>query len=266
MSEHQQTMSETDSSTANEPVLRLQGVSKYFGGLVAVDNVSFEIPHGEILGLIGPNGSGKSTLFKLIFGVHEVTDGTIEFNGEKISDGQGVNDIAEKGIAQFYQESTLMQDISVSGNIRLSVVPDSLLRFRGSHEYDDRIDEVLELTGLDEVVDTPAEDLTHKNKQKLELAKAIVRDPDLLLLDEPFAGLTKDEADEIIEIIRKLNEQGMTICIVDHNLRWLRSFVERIVVLHDGNLIADGVPEDIVEDKQVQSAYIGEQAMEESNE
>lgn len=239
-----------------EEILEIDEVTKVFGGLTAVDKVDITIDEGEMFGLIGPNGSGKTTLFKLIFGVLPVTEGRIVFQGEDITD-LSIHDIANRGIGQFYQESTLMQEVSVRGNVRVSMVPNSIFRFRGSHEHDDRIKSVLELTELTHVAEANAEDLTHKEKQKLELAKAIVRKPDLLLLDEPFAGLTKDEADEIIDIIKQLNEQGMTILTVDHNLRWLRSFVERIVVLNNGRVIANGPPDEIVANAAVQSAYIG---------
>lgn len=244
------------SEQQSDGILQIDDVTKQFGGLTAVDEVDVSIEEGEMFGLIGPNGSGKTTLFKLIFGVLPVTSGRIVFQGEDIT-GLSIHDIANRGISQFYQESTLMQDVSVRENVRVSMVPNTIFRFRGSREHDDRIEETLELTELTHVADDDAEDLTHKEKQKLELAKAIVRDPDLLLLDEPFAGLTKDEADEIIAVIKQLNEDGMTILTVDHNLRWLRSFVERIVVLNNGRVIADGPPDEIVADEQVQSAYIG---------
>lgn len=252
----------SDATPKSGSILKLDGVTKNFGGLTAVDSVDLEIDDGELFGLIGPNGSGKTTLFKLVFGVLPVSDGRVSFQGSNIT-GLSVHEIANRGISQFYQESTLMHDVSVRENVRISTIPNSVFQFRGSREHDDRIEETLEMAGLMDVATSNAEDLTHKNKQKLELAKAIVRDPDLLLLDEPFAGLTKDEADEIIDIVHDLNDEGMTIMTVDHNLRWLRSFVERIVVLHNGRIIANGPPEDIVADEQVQSAYIGSRTEEE---
>jgi branched-chain amino acid transport system ATP-binding protein len=257
------TMSENTELKDQNSILKIDDVTKNFGGLTAIDSINFQIDRGELLGLIGPNGSGKSTLFKLIFGVHNVSGGAIQFKNELISSGLSVHEIANRGVAQFYQESTLMLDMSTRDNVRLSMIPDTLRSFHGSREHDARIERILELTELSEVADVNAEDLTHKNKQKLELAKAVVREPELLLLDEPFAGLTKDEANEIIDIIAKMNEEGMTICIVDHNLQWLRSFVERIIVLHDGNIIAKGSPDTIVENEDVQTAYIGEHGSEE---
>ncbi|WP_254762753.1 ABC transporter ATP-binding protein [Natrinema marinum] len=244
-----------------DPILELSSVTKAFGGLTAIDRVDLSVDDGEILGLIGPNGAGKSTLFKLIFGVLPVSDGTITFDGADITD-EPTHEIAERGIAQFYQESTLMDDVTVRDNVRVSVVPNSLRKFRTSRRRSDLVDETLAMTNLAHVADEQPADLTHKEKQQLELAKAIACEPSLLLLDEPFAGLTKDEADEIVEIIETLNDEGVTICIVDHNLRWLRSFVDRIVVLNYGQIIANGPPSEIVTDEEVQSAYIGERSEE----
>jgi len=244
-----------------DPILELSSVTKDFGGLTAIDRVDLSVDDGEILGLIGPNGAGKSTLFKLIFGVLPVSDGTISFNGTEITD-EPTHEIADRGIAQFYQESTLMDDVTVRDNVRVSVVPNSLRKFRTSRQRSDLVDETLAMTNLTHVADEKPADLTHKEKQQLELAKAIACEPSLLLLDEPFAGLTKDEADEIVDIIETLNDDGVTICIVDHNLRWLRSFVDRIVVLNYGQIIANGPPSEIVTDEEVQSAYIGERSEE----
>ncbi|MDS0475879.1 ABC transporter ATP-binding protein [Natrinema sp. 1APR25-10V2] len=244
-----------------DPILELSSVTKDFGGLTAIDRVDLSVDDGEILGLIGPNGAGKSTLFKLIFGVLPVSDGTISFNGAEITD-EPTHEIAERGIAQFYQESTLMDDVTVRDNVRVSVVPNSLRKFRTSRRRSDLVDETLAMANLTHVADEKPADLTHKEKQQLELAKAIACEPSLLLLDEPFAGLTKDEADEIVDIIETLNHDGVTICIVDHNLRWLRSFVDRIVVLNYGQIIANGPPSEIVTDEEVQSAYIGERSEE----
>ena len=249
-----------------DPLLELSGVTKRFGGLTAVDDVDLGIESGEILGLIGPNGAGKSTLFKLVFGVLEPTAGTITFDGADVTD-EPTHEIANRGVAQFYQESTLMADVTVRDNVRVSVVPNSLRKFTTSRRRSELIDETLEMTGLSDVAGEVPADLTHKEKQQLELAKAIACEPSLLLLDEPFAGLTKDEADEIADIITTLNaEEDITVCIVDHNLRWLRSFVERIVVLNYGEIIANGPPQEIVEDEAVQTAYIGERASEVPNE
>ena len=244
-----------------DPILELSSVTKDFGGLTAIDRVDLSVDDGEILGLIGPNGAGKSTLFKLIFGVLPVSDGTISFDGTDITD-EPTHEIAERGIAQFYQESTLMDDVTVRDNVRVSVVPNSLRKFRTSRQRSDLVDKTLTMTNLTHVADEKPADLTHKEKQQLELAKAIACEPSLLLLDEPFAGLTKDEADEIVDIIETLNDEGVTICIVDHNLRWLRSFVDRIVVLNYGQIIANGPPSEIVTDEEVQSAYIGERSEE----
>jgi len=249
-------------------LLSVEGLTKQFGGLVAVSDLSFAVERGEILGLIGPNGSGKTTVFNCIMSTDDVTDGRISFDGEDITDAP-THDVVERGVARVSQESNPIDVLSVGANIELFTLPNSLLlcalpdgvrervaddQARDPAEYAARVDLA------DRLAETP-DSLPHADVRRLEIAKALATEPDLLLLDEPFAGMNQTEIRALSEQIEAFRRDGTTVVIVDHNMRGLMQLVDRVVVLSSGEKLAAGTPEEIVEDERVQRAYLaGERA------
>lgn len=236
-------------------LLELDGLTKHFSGLVAVDDVSFSVDRGEIVGLIGPNGSGKSTLFDCVMGVHDVTDGQVRFDGADVTDDP-THETVNRGLARVSQESNPIESMTVAGNVKLFTLPNSVLSFRGGAsqaEVAAYADEV----GLADKLDESPDELTHADVRRLEVAKALATEPELLLLDEPFAGMNQAEIRGLSEQIEGFREDGLTMIIVDHNMRGLMQLVDRVVVLHSGELIAQGGPGDVAEDERVQQAYLG---------
>jgi branched-chain amino acid transport system ATP-binding protein len=246
-------------------LLEVENLTKQFGGLVAADDLSFTVEDGEILGLIGPNGSGKTTVFNCIMSIYDVTAGTVRFDGTDVTDHK-THDVVDRGIARVSQESNPVDRLTVGANIKLFTLPNSLTRAflwsirPDSGVTDEEIGTYAATVGIeDRVYDTP-DSLAHADIRRLEIAKALATEPDLLLLDEPFAGMNQQEIRELSETIEALRDDGMTLVVVDHNMRGLMQLVDRVVVLSNGEKLAEGSPEDIVEDEAVQEAYLaGEQ-------
>lgn len=236
------------------PLLETDGLTKRFGGLVAVDEFSFGVERGEIRGLIGPNGSGKTTIFNCVMGLYPVSEGRITFGGEDITD-RATHEIVNRGLARVSQESNPIGGMTVGENIGLFTLPNSVLAFTGGADTEE-IYAIAERVGIaDALAETPGS-LAHADVRRLEIAKAIATEPELLLLDEPFAGLNRAEIRELSEQLLALREDGVTIVIIDHNMKGLMQLVDGVTVINNGRKLVEGAPEEIAEDERVQRAYL----------
>jgi branched-chain amino acid transport system ATP-binding protein len=236
------------------PLLSLDGVSRRFGGLNAVDNVALDVEQGEILGLIGPNGAGKTTLINLITGVHPATAGRVRFEGRDITRSRP-HQIARLGLARTFQIVQPFPNMTVVENVAAGAL------FCGHvtnvREARAVALEHLAFTGLADMADRPAASLPLARRKRLELAKSLAMRPRLLMLDEVNAGLNPTEIDEALAIIRRIASQGVTIIVIEHLMRVVLSISKRIAVLHHGQLIAQGAPNDIIRNESVIEAYLG---------
>jgi len=239
----------------SEPILKLEGLRKSFGGLVAVNRLSFEVEEGEILGFIGPNGAGKTTVLSCIMGALRPDSGRIIFRGREIT-GWRTYRIVQEGIARAFQLSRYLRHKTVYENIELSTISNGLFERDDRRERERVVLEVAELVGLTEELWKLPPSLPHASLRRLELAKAIATDPLLLLLDEPFAGLSPKEVEQLSGVIRRLREEGKTIVLVDHNMRGVMRLVDRVVVISFGEKLAEGSPREVVADPRVQEAYL----------
>jgi branched-chain amino acid transport system ATP-binding protein len=236
-------------------LLSAVGVSKYFGGLKAVDDVTFEVAEGEIVGLIGPNGAGKTTLFEIISGFKSLTSGAVFYRGDRVS-GLPPHKLARRGIGRTFQIVQPFLRATVLENVVVGAVGrDCSLR-----EARECAREILIRVGLEVRADTPARALTLPEKKRLELARALALKPDLLLLDEVMAGLTPREIGGMIELLNGIRSSGITLLIVEHVMQAIMALSDRIVVLANGKKIADDVPCAIGADEAVISAYLGRRA------
>jgi branched-chain amino acid transport system ATP-binding protein len=233
--------------------LEIRKVSMFFGGLAAIEDVSFTIAKGDILGLIGPNGAGKTTMFNVVNGFYKPSRGDVFFKEEKIS-GLKPHQICKRGLARTFQVVKPLQRMCVLDN----VVASAFLRSRDKKHAEEIARDVLEFTGLDNDCDVISRGLPLGKRKRLEIARALATQPELLLLDESFAGLNPSELDESIEIIRKIKEKGITIMIIEHHMKVIMSLSDRIVVLNYGEKIAEGTPQEIRNNSQVVEAYLGE--------
>ena len=237
----------------SEQVLKLDSVSVAFGGLMAVDAVSFQVAAGEILGLIGPNGAGKTTLFNAVSGYYKPTRGRISLLGQDVT-GHAPYELAAKGVGRTFQVVKPFSGLSVLENILVA----SYLRYPRQAEARHKAQEVLKFTGLAERADMPAAGLTLAGRKRLEMGKALALEPKLLLLDEVVAGLNPTEGDQTVDLILKIRESGVTILIVEHIMRVIMRISSRIIVLNYGQMIAQGRPEEVAQDRRVIEAYLGE--------
>ncbi len=235
------------------PLLEVKDVSRFFGGLAAVMDVSFSVYPGEIVGLIGPNGAGKTTLFNVINGFYKPSKGDIYFKEKKIS-GLKPHQICKLGIARTFQVVKPLQRMSVMDNVLAS----AFLRVKSKTEARERAEEILRFTGLYDDRDKLSKGLPLGKRKRLEIARALATGPELLLLDESFAGLNPTELNESIEIIKKIRDSGITILIIEHHMKVIMSISDRIVVLNYGEKIAEGTPQEIANNPVVVEAYLGE--------
>jgi len=242
------------------PLLAVDDLSKRFGGFVALDGVSLSVEPGERLGLIGPNGSGKSTLVNCLCGALHNETGTVTFEGVNVN-GMTAHQRTRLGMARSFQLPRPFTSLTLTDNLRIPLIYSANVR-RGSHftaaEIDERCGELLRLVGLDAKARRLPRDLTQVEMRKLELARAMAADPKLLIADEAMAGLSHSEIEDIIKLLNELNARGITIILIEHIMRAVMSFSQRLVVLVSGKKIADGNPQDVIRDPEVERAYLGQ--------
>ena len=245
-------------------LMRVEDLKMYFGGLKAIDGLDLVINEGETLGIIGPNGAGKTTLFNAICGVYKPTGGKVIFKGQEVQ-GQPAYVMARKGIARTFQISKPLAVLTILDNVvaAAGVHEYTGMRsyFRKSHtpEVIAKAEAVLEETGLTEMRDKKASDVSLGYLRRLEIARVLVTDPELIMLDEPCAGLSNFAINEVTELILKLKERKKSIVLIEHNLPITMQVCDRIMVLSYGKKIAEGPPEVVKHDKQVIEAYLGEE-------
>jgi len=237
--------------------LVVENITKRFGGLKAVDGLSFRVKNQEILGLIGPNGAGKTTVFNCIMGDLIPNSGEIRFNGKPLN-GLKTEQIVKRGINRTFQSFAPLEDRSVIRNVELSLVSDDLfpIRDRGDN-YSQEAIEICKRVGLDEDLESRPHELPHAGLIRLELARAIGTNPEVLLIDEAFAGLSKLEVNELSSLLESLRSEGTSLIVIDHNMHGLLDLVNRVIVIQFGSKIAEGSPDEIISDSEVQDAYLG---------
>jgi len=235
------------------PLLEVQGVTKRFGGLLANDQVSFTVGGGEIVSIIGPNGAGKSTLFNCITGFYRPDAGRVLYQGREIT-RLGADRICKLGIARTFQIVQIISDMTVLEN----VMTGAFLRSARSAAARERAADILRFTGLSEKRDAAATSLTIADKKRLEVSMALATRPRLLMLDEAMAGLTPVELQEMIALIRKVRESGITLVVVEHVMEAVMELSDRVVVINSGKKVVEGRPEAVVVNPEVVQAYLGE--------
>ncbi len=237
-------------------ILEGEGVSKYFGGLAAVDNVDFHVDQGEVVGLIGPNGAGKTTLFNLISATYTPKPGIIRFKDKNIT-GKKPYQICRMGIARTFQMVKIFANLPVVENVRVGAFFGKSTHVSSANATRESL-ELLEYVGLSQVANTPARDLTLANQKRLEVARALATKPELLLLDELMAGLNQTEVAEEMQLISSIRTKGITIVMIEHVMKAIMSVCDRIIVLHHGKKIAEGTPQEITHSEKVIEVYLGE--------
>jgi branched-chain amino acid transport system ATP-binding protein len=243
-----------------EPLLQVENLGKRFGGFVALDGINLSVEPGERVGLIGPNGSGKSTLVNCMCGTLQNETGTVRFDGQ-IVDGLAANKRTHRGMARSFQLPRPFVTLSVAENLRIPLLFTAHSR-SGRHltagEIEGRCHELAGMVGLAAKAGKLPRDLTQVEMRKLELARAMAADPKLLIADEAMAGLSQSEVTEIVDLLIKMNERGVTIILIEHIMRAVMSFSQRLVVLVSGKKLADGPPQEVVSHPEVIGAYLGQ--------
>src|ERR1700742_3770174 len=245
-----------DATTNNPPVLEVRGLTKRFGGLTAVKNLDLDVHAGEIFGLIGPNGSGKSTAMKSIMGIERPTAGKVIFQGENVA-GLPSHKIARKGFGMVFQHSRPLNRQTVLENIMVALLPDSLLMLFPDKVLTERARWIANRVGLGAVMDRRPPTLPFADLRRLELAKAIARDPKVVLVDEPFAGLTLAEVGVFSELIRSFRDEGRAVLLVDHNVKSVAALVDRVLAMYLGEEIVTGRADDVMRNETVRRVYLG---------
>jgi branched-chain amino acid transport system ATP-binding protein len=253
----------------SNPLLEIRNVTMQFGGVTAIDNLSFQVEPGTIYGLIGPNGAGKTTIFNIITGNYQPTEGTVVFDGEDIT-GTKPNKVVAKGIARTFQNIRLFKSMSVLENILIGFhdqIPytylEAILRLPRYHGYERRIRVeamgILEEFGIADFAQHEATALSYGDQRKVEIARALATKPRLLLLDEPAAGMNPIETEDLSNIIHKIKKDyNLTILLIEHDMKFVNAMCETVTVLDYGEKIFEGPPADAIVDEKVVAAYLGD--------
>jgi branched-chain amino acid transport system ATP-binding protein len=243
------------------PLLEVEDLGKRFGGFVALDGINLTVTAGERVGLIGPNGSGKSTLVNCLCGTLTNETGTVRFDGHKL-DGIVAHQRTRLGLARSFQLPRPFVSLSVAENIRVPLLYTVAARAGLLHmkpaELHDHCVEILKLVGLEDKAHDSPRDLTQVEMRKLELARAMAAEPKLLIADEAMAGLSQSEVSDIVALLIRLNERGITVILIEHIMRAVMTFSQRLIVLVSGRKIADGRPDEVIRDPEVERAYLGQ--------
>lgn len=233
-----------------------RGVTHSFGGLRAVNDLDFDVSEGEIVGLIGPNGAGKTTLFNLVSGAIPPKEGTIRFKGEDIT-GLRPDQICHRGLARTFQTTKLFTEMSGFDNVRLALVFGNPGRSFTFKQAEAEANLMMASAGMLGDRNKPVRDLPLASRRRLEIARALATNPDMLMLDEAMAGLTAGEVSRSIELVRSLRDRGVTILMIEHVMAAIMEVCDRIVVLHNGEKLAEGTPAEVADDPKVRSVYLG---------
>lgn len=243
-------------------ILETKGLYHDFSGLEVLFNINLEVKEGERLGLIGPNGAGKTTLYNVITGNYCPSKGQVFFKGEKVT-GDPPHKLTRLGLGRSFQITSTFPKLTAFQNIRQAVLSKRGIRFQmfrlldKMHDITEETDEILKKINLDGERDVPAEMLSYGKHRCLEISMALATDPDLIMLDEPTAGMSRDETHNAVELIRRLTE-GKTMVIIEHDMDVVFSLADRITVLHHGQILATGTPDEIRENQEVKDAYLGD--------
>jgi len=234
-------------------LLSVAGVSKRFGGIVANRGISFDVAPGELIGIIGPNGAGKSTLFEIITGFYHADEGEVRLDGARLT-GLSPDAVCRRGVARTFQKLRPFQGLSVLDNVMVG----ALTRTKDVRHARERARELIGKVGLAEKADAHARTLSTGQRKRLELARALATEPRLLLLDEVTGGVDQRTIPELVRLVRDLHAGGLTLLVIEHNMRVITAVAQRIVALHLGEVIADGAPDAVARDRRVVEAYLGQ--------
>jgi branched-chain amino acid transport system ATP-binding protein len=234
-------------------LLEVKELSKHFGGVVALDGVNIKVDKGELVGIIGPNGAGKTTLYNCVTGFYPPTSGRVFFDGKDVT-GLPSHRLCRMGMARTFQIPRPFMSMTLLENVMVGALGVGM----SLREAREKAKEIVSFLKLEEQANKPISKLNFNYRRRCELARALATNPKLLMLDETFAGLNPSEIDEMVKLVRKIHESGVTIMLTEHVMKVVMSLAERIVVLHQGRIIAEGLPKEIVNDSRVVEAYLGQ--------